>query len=38
MYMKMKQKMGAAFTEPPNYPNTADFRLVDMFSRVFDNS
>ena len=34
MYMLMKQKMGPAFTKPPNYLNVADFTIVDMFSRV----
>lgn len=34
MYMHIKHKLGCAFTEPPNYPNTSDFRLFDIFSRV----
>ena len=37
-YMLMKQKLGPAFTEPLNYPNIADFRIVDMFFRVSTNA
>ena len=26
--------MGSTFTDPPAYPNVAEFRLVDMYTRV----
>ena len=29
-----KHKMGAAFTEPPGYPNLSGFRLVEMFTAI----
>jgi len=32
--MKIKHKLGVDFTDPPGYPNSSQFRLVDMFSRV----
>ena len=34
IYMQLKHKMGSAFTDPPAYPNVAEFRLVDMYTRV----
>ena len=34
IYILLKLKLGPDFTEPPNYPISADFRLVDMITRV----
>lgn len=34
MYMAIKAKIGEGFTEPPGYPNLAEYRTIDMFTRV----
>ena len=33
----VKGKYGMYFTEPPNFPDMSEFRLVDMFTRVLAN-
>lgn len=34
MYMALRLKIGAGFTEPPGYPNLSEYRGIDMFTRV----
>ena len=34
IYMSLKHKLGPDITEPSNYPNTEEFRVLDMFTRV----
>lgn len=34
LYSVIRFKMGINFTEPPNYPNLSEFRMVEMYSRV----
>ena len=37
IYSMVKGKSGMYFTEPPNFPDMSEFRLVDMFTRVLAN-
>ena len=34
MYLAIKGKIGDGCTEPPGYPNLAQYRIIDMFTRV----
>ena len=34
IYLLLQQKLGDMFTNPRGYPNLADYRRVEMFTRV----
>ena len=37
IYSMVKRKSGIYFTEPPDFPDMSEFRLVDMYTRVLTN-
>ena len=37
IYSIIKRKSGVYFTAPPRFPDTSEFRLVDMYTRVLTN-
>ena len=38
MYLAIKTKIGGGCTEPPDYPNLAEYRVIDMFTRVLTSA
>ena len=37
LYLSLERQLGEKFTKPSGYPNIAEFRVVEMYSRVLTN-